>query len=483
MRRATAISASLVLAAGAFAAGRFVSVPAAPERGTAARKVLRYRCPMHPTVTSPRAGTAPCCGMALEPVHEGGTPAAAAAGTPARAAGSVAIDAGLRQLQGVKVAAVEKKATTHPLRLFGRVTPDETRVYSLNASMEGSIREITAVTTGSIVRRNQRLASFFSADMRSALQAYITALDVRDQDPAARKASHVVIAAGSSPDRNAQYTVERLRGMGMSLLQIEEMRRKREVPLTIDILAPAGGVVLARAISLGQRFDKGAEWFRIADLDRVWILADVLEGDAPLARPGARARVTVPGRAGALTAVVSRVPPRFDPASRTMKVRLELENPGALLRPDMYVDVELEIERPEAVTVPVDAVVDSGLRRTVFVEAGEGVFEPRAVETGWRAGNRVEVLSGLVPGDRIVVSGTFLVDSESQLRAAGEGIGGPTAHDPVCGMDVDEARARAEGLTATHDGKTHSFCSASCKARFAAKHPAGTVRTSIAGRP
>lgn len=480
MRRLTAIAGSLALAAAGFGAGRLAAGPAAPDSPSTARKVVRYQCPMHPTVSSNGPGPAPCCGMALEPVHEEG----AIAGAAPRPTGTVSIDAGLRQLQGVKVSPLERNTTSHPLRLFGQVVPDETRVYSLNASMEGSIREITGVTTGSIVRRDQRLASFFSADMRSALQSYITALDVRDQDPAVRKSSNIVIAAGSTPDRNAQYTVERLRGMGMSPLQLEEMRRKREVPLTIDILAPADGVVLARNITLGQKFDRGAEWFRIANLDRVWILADLLEGDVPLARPGAIARVKVPGRRGELTAVVSRVPPQFDPASRTMKVRLEVENPGALLRPEMYVDVELQIERPEAVTVPVDAVVDSGLRRTVFVEIAEGVFEPRSIETGWRTGSRVEVVSGLEPGDRIVVSGAFLVDSESQLRAAAAGVRGATSRDPVCGMDVDEARARSEGMTATHGGRTHSFCSASCKAAFAAKPgPAGTFPTRMAGHP
>ena len=419
--------------------------------------------------------------MALEPVHEGGHPPAA--GTPPRPAGTVTIDGALRQLQGVKVAAVEKGSASHALRLFGRVSPDETRVYSLNASMEGSIREITGVTTGSIVRKDQRLASFFSADMRSPLQAYITALDVRDQDPSARAASHIVVAAGSTPDRNAQYAVERLRGMGMSSLQIDQMRRKREVPLTIDILSPADGVVLARNVSLGQKFEKGAEWFRVANLDRVWILADVLEGDSPLLRPGAKASVTVPGRTGALTAVVSRVPPQFDPISRTMQVRFEVENPGARLRPDMYVDVELEIQHPEAVTVPIDAVVDSGLRRTVFVEAAEGVFEPRAIETGWRAGNRLEVLSGLQPGERIVVSGTFLVDSESQLRAAAAGVRGAPARDPICGMDVDEAQARTAGLTASQGGRTHHFCSASCKETFLSRPITAGVATPSSGHP
>ena len=139
---------------------------------------------------------------------------------------------------------------------------------------------------------------------------------------------------------------------------------------------------------------------------------------------------------------MSQVPPQFDPMSRTMKVRVEMANPGALLRPDMYVDAELLVERPEALTVPVDAIVDSGLRRTVFVEAGEGVYEPRPVETGWRAGGRVEVLSGLAAGDRIVVSGTFLVDSESQLRAtAARRPKGPRREGP----DLRHGRRRGEG--------------------------------------
>jgi Cu(I)/Ag(I) efflux system membrane fusion protein len=177
---------------------------------------------------------------------------------------------------------------------------------------------------------------------------------------------------------------------------------------------------------------------------------------------------------------VSDVPPQFDPASQTMKVRLELANPGAALRPEMYVDVELDANRPEAVTVPADAVLDAGVRKTVFVEVGVGRFEPRDVETGWRAGGRVEIVRGLAAGERIVVSGTFLVDSESQLRAAGAGAAGsappaPAAAaadgapvDPVCGMTVDAASAQAAGRTHVHGGKTYYFCSDGCRSAFAA---------------
>jgi Cu(I)/Ag(I) efflux system membrane fusion protein len=466
MRAIPTLLLSSVLVGG-FAAGRFLQVAAPAPAGAAARKILHWVDPMHPAYRSDKPGIAPDCGMQLEPVYEDGGPAGGASGAP-RPVGAVSISGELRQLQGVTVGEVERAPSTQSLRLLGRVVPDERRVYSLNAAMEGSIREVSGVTAGSFVKKDQWLGAFFSADIRTPLQAYITALDVIAQDAQTRERLGQTIAAGSTPNRNARYTIERLRGMGMSTRQIEELARTRELPLTIDILAPVDGVVLARNVSLGQKFDKGAEWFRVANLDRVWVLADVAEADAALARPGAVAKLSLPGRPATLTAVVSRVPPQFDPASRTMKVRLELENPGAALRPEMFVDVELSVERPAALTIPADALVDAGVRKTVFVESGEGVYEPREVETGWRAGGRLEIARGLEAGERIVTSGLFLVDSESRIRAAAAGVRGTPAKDPVCGMEVDEAKARAAGKVAEHGGKAFAFCSETCKASFLA---------------
>jgi Cu(I)/Ag(I) efflux system membrane fusion protein len=457
---------STLLAAGGFLAGRLVSPSAAPPQ-SAARKVLYWHDPMHPAYRSDRPGIAPDCGMQLEPVYADGGPAEGTRG-PTRPAGTVAIDGQVRQLQGIAVAPVQKSASLQSLRLLGRVAPDERRVFSLNAAMEGSIRELSGVTAGSFVHKDQWLGAFFSADIRSPLQAYITALDVIGQDPLTRRNLGTNVAAGSTPNRNARFAVERLRGLGMSPRQIERMSVTRELPLTIDILSPADGLVLSRGVTLGQKFDKGMEWFRIANLDRVWIVADLSEVDAGLARPGARARVSLPGRPGTLAAIVSDVPPRFDAATRTMKVRLELDNPGAVLRPDMFVDVDLEIARPPALVVPADALVDAGVRRVVFVERGEGLYEPRDVEPGWRHGDRVEIVRGLEAGERIVVSGTFLVDSESRIRAAAEGVRGTAAKDPVCGMAVDEARARAAGHAVERGGKTFYFCSDGCHAAFEA---------------
>lgn len=503
MRNVLLVVAALALLAGGFLAGRNLPGSRSPALA-AGRKVLHYACPMHPAVKSDRPGTAPCCGMALEPVLEGG-----AGDGHQHPAGSVTMSSGLRQLQGVKVGAVERAETTQVLRLLGRVAADETKVHVLNAAMEGAIIDVAPVTTGAVVRRGQRLGGFFMPELRQVLQAYMTALDVIEMDPRRLNDTGHVVVQGSTPNRNALYVVERLRSLGVSDEQLLEIKRRREIPLAVDIRSPVDGVLLARNVNAGQKFDKGMEWFRVASLGKVWIVADLSEADAALARPGATARVSVPGRAEPLTATVSRVPPLFDPMSRTLKLRLELDNPGGALRPDMFADVELAVTRPASLAIPVDALVDAGVRKTVFVEAGEGTYEPRQVETGWRGGGLVEVVRGLAAGERIVLSGVFLVDSESQLRAvsqaapvtpAAQAPAAPAAkagaaRDPICAMAVDEATARASGKTAEHAGRTFFFCSDGCKARFAASpekfaaaghedghaHPAEQVALQAAG--
>lgn len=449
----------------AFEAGAWRRDRAAVSGSGATRTILHYVDPMHPAYTSDRPGIAPDCGMQLEPVYaDGAGPDASSAGP--RSARTVAVSGERQQLFGVRVAVAERAPGSRSVRLFGRVTADERRVFTLNAAMEGSIREVSAVTTGARVRKGQWLASFFSADARSPLQAYITALDVEQLNPLQRADAGVRISAGAEPSTNTQFTVERLRGFGMSSEQIAEMRRTRKIPITIGIRAPADGFVLARNVSVGQKFERGAEWFRIANLDRVWILADVTEDDARAMRPGALATISIPNRGERLTARVAAVLPQFDPTTRTLKVRLETDNPDYALRPDMFVDVEFAVDLPPAIRVPRDALVDAGQRRVVFVEQGEGLFEPRDVETGSRAGDRVEIVRGLSPGERIVTSGTFLVDSESRLRAAANGVHGASSRDPVCGMEVDEARARAAGRAVEKEGKTYFFCSDQCRSRF-----------------
>jgi YHS domain-containing protein len=198
----------------------------------------------------------------------------------------------------------------------------------------------------------------------------------------------------------------------------------------------------------------------------VWILLDVFENETKYLKPGVKSRVSLPGQQLVFEAVVSHVLPLFDPNTRTMKVRLEAENPKYTLRPDMFVDVELPVELPATLSVPTDAVLDTGLKKTVFIDRGGGFFEPREVETGWRLGNKVEITRGLAPGERVVVSGTFLIDSESRLELAAAGMSETISQDPVCGLQVSVKKAIQSGRKTVYEGKTYYFCSDECKARF-----------------
>ncbi len=224
--------------------------------------------------------------------------------------------------------------------------------------------------------------------------------------------AHDPVSASAGIERIA----DGLRNMGVSNSQLRAMAKRRELVQDIQVQSPVDGFVLKRSISPGLRFDRGFEFYRIADLNRVWILADVYRDQLPFIRRGASARITAAGTAGALPATVSLSEPIFDETTQTLKVRLEAANPKLALKPGMFVDVEFPVDLPLALAVPADSIVDSGLRKTVFVDHGNGYFEPRVVETGRRIGDDVEVTKGLVPGERIVISGTFLIDSESRMK-------------------------------------------------------------------
>jgi RND family efflux transporter MFP subunit len=193
------------------------------------------------------------------------------------------------------------------------------------------------------------------------------------------------------------------------------------------------GVVTERNAYPNQRVTPDSDLYTIVDLSRVWIMADVFETDIGAIRPGTPARV-VQSYAGAapLPARVNYIQPQVDPMTRTLKVRLELANPGMRLKPDMFVNVEFDLPGHDRLVVPVDAVLDTGERQTVFLDRGNGYLEPRQVQIGERLGDRVAILSGIADGERVVASGTFLIDSESQLKAAAGALGAPAhQHGPV----------------------------------------------------
>jgi len=422
------------------------------EGSPAARTVLYYVDPMNPAVKSDKPGIAPC-GMPFEPVY-----ADAPAGTQ-MPPGTVNVGLERQQMIGVTTAVVQKAASHRMIRVLGRIAPDETRIYRINSASEGWVKKVFPFTTGSLVRKDEMLASFYSPDFFPAIKAYLYALRSLDRVTANEKETQAQIEVTNA--NIDSYRIS-LRNLGMSERQIEDMARTRQPADNIEIRAPEPGYIVARNISIGQRFERGTELYRIADLSHVWILADVFENEAQYLQPGSIAKVTLPAMNRTLSAQVSDVLPQFDPASRTLKVRLEADNEGFTLRPDMFVDVELAVRLPLSISIPADAIIDSGAGKTVFVDHGKGVFEPRTVETGWRFGDRVEIVRGLASGERIAVSGNFLLDSESRLKAA---MGLP-AIDPTCGHSVDSAAARAAGLVSEYQGKRYYFCSKECKEAF-----------------
>ena len=409
-----------VLGVGFVAGAWFERREAVSASSARPRAPLYYVDPMHPAYTSDKPGKAPDCGMDLVPIFDEGEGARTlelARRDGAR--GVVRLEADKQALAGVRVADVERVASTGSLRLFGRVAADEAGLFRINIGTDGVIREVAAVTTGSRVEKGQWLATISTPEARGPIQTYLVAHDVlaRAKDAGEAAASTDLAAA------TLQQTIDRLLTFGMSSAQIEEIGRTHQVPTTIRILAPANGFVVMRNVSVGQTLARGDEAFRITALDRVWVLASVSGADTAYVTPGAAALVSVPGRSTPLRARVSRdVPPQFDADSQSATVRLDVENTGNVLRPDMFVDVNLFVAVPPTIAVPADAIVDSGITRTVFVERSAGVFEPREVETGRRAGGRVEIVKGLESGERVVVAGTFVVDAERRVRGGAPGV-------------------------------------------------------------
>jgi Cu(I)/Ag(I) efflux system membrane fusion protein len=412
----TIIGLAVSVAAGSFAGGTWWAHRSGAAHASA-HAATGYTCPMHPDYRSEHPGTCPICGMALDAVR---AEAATGADAAARALphGAVQVSPDQQQAIGVRVGIVERKAATPLLRTTGRVAADENRTYPIVAAVSGWVRNVESVTTGDVVKREQVLASYLAPEVefRSAQQSYYTGLEAFYRmvvtQPQPQSQSHAS-ARGGAIDQMA----DELRNLGVSNAQIREMAKRREFVQDIRVESPVDGVVLKRNVSPGLRFDRGFEFYQIADLNHIWIVADVDRQQLRFIRRGASARVVLPGETRARAATVSPSEPIFDETTLTLKVRLEAANPQRVLKPGMFVDVEFPVDLPAALVVPADAIVDSGLRKTVFVDRGNGSFEPRLVETGWRAGDDVEVTKGLMAGERIVISGTFFIDSESRMKA------------------------------------------------------------------
>ena len=435
----------------AFVAGRGWRPSAVRETG--ARQVLYYVDPMHPAYRSDRPGKAPDCEMDLVPVYASGGPVQSAAMSP----GSVHLTPDQEHAVRLQTETVQTAPGTHRVHTVGRVAPDEALTYRVSAGVDGWVRRVFSDRTGTQVKRGEALAAFFSKDISTPQQGYVYALESYErlkQTPSPPAEPLALARQQLATARN------NLQFLGMGDAQIEELGRTRLEIFDVNLTAPADGQILERHVAVGQRFMKGDQLYRIANLERVWVLADVHAGDAALLGDFDRARIRIDGLPP-LDAAVAAAPPQFDEQGRTGKLRLEVNNPRGSLVPGMIVNVDLDVPARAAITVHADAVLDSGTTRRVFVAQGDGQYELREMETGWQEGDRIEIRGGLKAGERVVTVGAFLLDSESRMKNASDEV-----TDAECGMKIHRAKARR----LDRKGAIYYFCSESCERKFAARH-------------
>ncbi|HUR33017.1 MAG TPA: efflux RND transporter periplasmic adaptor subunit [Vicinamibacterales bacterium] len=427
------LKSTLILAAiaGAFGAGYAARTTKSTTVAAAApprREVLYYVDPMHPAYTSDSPGIAPDCGMALEPVYkdgggDGGSDAARPSGSGAsRPDSAIRIAPERQQLIGVTFATAEWDESARGLRTVGKVTYDETRVAHVHPRIEGWIEKVFVDFTGDLVKKGQPMLTVYSPEMLASQQELLLAVRARDL-----LAANPLASASRHGESLLDAARRRLLLWDLSPEQIQQVLDTGEPVHSVTLHAPASGFVLERAAFPNQKVTPDSDLYTIADLSRIWIMADVFESDIAGVHVGTQAYLSFPyPGATPVGARVTYIQPQVDPTTRTVKVRLEAPNASIALKPEMFVNVEFGLAAAKRLTVPADAVLDSGERQTVFVDLGEGYLEPRPVVAGERTGNRIAIVSGLRPGERVVASGTFLVDSESQLRAAARTMGGPT---------------------------------------------------------
>jgi len=424
-----------------FGYGRWYG-PFHPGAQKVEKKATGYHCPMHPFVHSGHPGACPICGMTLVPDEapatqnsgrvlyyhdpkqpgyrsdksginpETGNDLVPVYDQPA--AGLVMIPTGKQQWIGLKTGTAEMHSAVETIRVNGRVAVDETRIVRVQTRFEGWIDKVHVDFTGRFVRQGEPMLTLYSPELVASQQEYLLARRAREtlgHSMVAGVAAHNTSLAEAARTRLAQH-------WGLDEATIAQLEKTGQVQRTTTFYAPASGFVLTRNAFPNQMVKPDMELYTLADLSHVWIYAEVYESDMGSVRLGQTALIEpayAPGRK--FRARVTYILPQVDPQTRTLKVRLEADNPNLALRPDLFMNVEFPIARPARLSVPEDAVIDTGTSQVVYIDLGEGKFEPRRVEAGERYGGRVEILEGLRPGERIVIGGAFLVDSESRMRS------------------------------------------------------------------
>lgn len=361
------------------------------------------------------------------------------------------------QKLGVRTEGAQLRALDKTVRASGRIEPDERRLFTVAPKFEGYVERLHVNVTGQAVAKGQPLFEVYSPELVSAQREYAIAIrgveSIKDADSQAQ----------SGMKQLAESSLQRLRNWDISDEQIKALAKTGSTQRTLTFRSPASGIVMEKKAVQGMRFMPGEMLYQVADLSAVWVVADVFEQDISLVKMGAKAKVRInayPDKE--FSGTVTYVYPTLKAETRTVPVRVELANPGLLLKPAMFAQVELGVSaKAKVVTVPLSAVIDSGTRQIVLISHGEGRFEPREVKLGSRSDNYVEVLDGVKDAELVVVAANFLIDAESNLKAAVGGFG-HSAHGAAPKAEAEAAQSpmavkgsghKAEGTVDSIDTK------------------------------
>ena len=374
------------------------------------KAVRLWTCPMHPSVIQDHPGNCPICGMKLVPLEESKPKVQ----SQVEGHGVVDIATDKQQLIGVVTTKAEVRDLKTLIRAVGQVVVDEERLSDVHTKIDGWVEKLYVNKTGQVVRKGQPLLSIYSPDLVSTQEEYLVALRARQRAkdspfPEVRQSGESVVAA----------TRKRLELWDVTDAEIARLERTGVAKKALTLYAPATGYVMEKMVVEGMQVMPSMTLFRLADLSRVWVDVSVYEYEAPLVHLGEQAALALTAHSGReFVGRVTYIYPTVETTTRTLKARLEFENPGLELKPGMYGDVVIQSPSGKALAVPEEAVLDSGTRKIVFVKQGEGTFVPREVTVGARAAGYYPVLSGLSAGEEVVSSPNFLIDSESRLQAA-----------------------------------------------------------------
>ena len=446
------------------------------EAGTStsgARKLLYYRNPMGLPDTSPTPKKDPM-GMDYIAVYEGDE------ADNSNSTNQIKISTDRVQKLGVRVEIAEKRVLDKLVRAAGRIEPDERRTYAISPKFEGYIERLFVNVTGQTVSKGQPLFEVYSPELASAQREYAIAAQGAELLKNSGENAHDGMKA------LAESSLTRLRNWDISDEQIKSLAKSGQSKKTLTFRSPVSGVITEKKALQGSRFAPGDTLYQIADLSSVWVIADVFEQDIGLVQQGAVVQVAVDAYPDQkFEGKLAYVYPTLDSNTRTVAVRIELQNVGQRLKPGMFANVYLPAGgKTSVVTIPSSAVIDSGTRKIVLIQTGEGRFEPREVKLGQRSDNYFEVLEGVQEGESVVTSANFLIDAESNLKAAvgsfshsshgAKAVDTPTKASKTVGHkaegSVDSVDIKAGSLTLNH-GPVASLKWPSMTMEFVAANP------------